>query len=200
MTSAVATPNVPPANVPPAVRDEIIALLPNLRAFARTLTRNVTLSDDLVQDTVVKAWSHIERFELGTDLRAWLFTILRNHYYSLRRKYRREVEDIDGKFSNFLATQPAQTVATDLLDFWRAFAKLNDEQREALTLVGASGFSYDEAAAICGCAVGTIKSRVNRARSHLAEQLNLPRQGTIIGSEADTIAESRADAPIASPR
>lgn len=195
MTSAAATPNVPPA-----VRDEIIGLLPNLRAFARTLTRNVTLSDDLVQDTVVKAWSNIERFELGTDLRAWLFTILRNHYYSLRRKYRREVEDVDGKFSNLLATQPAQTVATDLLDFWRAFAKLNDEQREALTLVGASGFSYDEAAAICGCAVGTIKSRVNRARSRLAEQLNFPHQGTTTGSEADTIAGSRANVPFAPPR
>lgn len=185
---------------PAGVRDEIIILLPNLRAFARSLTRDSALSDDLVQDTIVKAWSHIETFEIGTDLRAWLFKILRNSYYSLLRKRRREVEDVDGKFSNLQSTQAGQIVAADLLDFWRAFAKLTDEQREALTLVGASGFSYEEAAHICDCPAGTIKSRVSRARARLAEELHVPDQGVTSGCDEEAATSPRAASPCVSAR
>lgn len=154
-----------------SLRDEILSLLPHLRAFARSLTNNQARADDLVQDTVVKAWSNIDKFTEGTNLRAWLFTILRNIYYSDLRKRKRETEDVDGVLAARLATQPSQLDSVELQDFRRAMASLNEEQREALILTGASGFSYDEAAAICGCAVGTIKSRVNRARVRLAESL-----------------------------
>lgn len=154
-----------------SLREEILSLLPHLRAFARSLTNNPSRADDLVQDTVVKAWSNIDKFAEGTNLRAWLFTILRNIYYSDLRKRKRETEDVDGVLAARLATQPSQIDSVELQDFRQAMTVLNEEQREALILTGASGFSYDEAAAICGCAVGTIKSRVNRARARLAELL-----------------------------
>ncbi|MGB8623687.1 MAG: RNA polymerase sigma factor [Paracoccaceae bacterium] len=154
-------------------RDEIVTHLPALRAFSLSLTRNRSSADDLVQDTIVKAWSHIDSFEPGTNMRAWLFTILRNTFYSSRRKARREVADIDGAFSARLSEKPAHDGRLALLDFARAFEKLPDEQREALILVGASGFSYEDAAEMCGCAVGTIKSRANRGRQRLAELLHL---------------------------
>jgi RNA polymerase sigma-70 factor, ECF subfamily len=156
-----------------AFKAELIELLPSLRAFARSLAHNPAQADDLVQDTLVKALANVERFEPGTNLRAWLFTILRNHYYSQLRKSKREVEDADGKFAARLASRPEQDGSIDLEDFKVAFAKLAPDHREVLTLVGASGCSYEEAAHICGCAVGTIKSRVNRARKRLSDLLGL---------------------------
>ena len=108
----------------------------------------------------------------GTNLRAWLFTILRNIYYSEYRKRRREVADPDGAFAAKLATAPAQGGHMDLLDFRAALQQLPSDQREALILIGASGLSYEEAAGVCGCAIGTMKSRVNRARIRLAEMLS----------------------------
>jgi RNA polymerase sigma-70 factor (ECF subfamily) len=156
-----------------AFKADLIELLPSLRAFARSLAHNPAQADDLVQDTIVKALANVERFEPGTNLRAWLFTILRNHYYSQLRKSKREVEDADGKFAARLATRPEQDGSVDLEDFKVAFAQLAPDHREVLTLVGASGCSYEEAANICGCAVGTIKSRVNRARKRLTEILGL---------------------------
>ena len=102
---------------------------------------------------------------------AWLFTILRNLFRSEYRKRRREVEDADGRYADTLKTHPEQTGRVEFGEFRAALAKLPSDQREALILVGASGFSYEEAAAICGCAVGTIKSRVNRARTRLADLL-----------------------------
>ena len=150
-------------------RDELVEHLPAMRAFAISLTRNGSVADDMVQDTLVKAWTNIEKFEVGTNMRAWLFTILRNTYYSSRRKTKREVPDVDGIFTDNIAEKPAHDGHMQMMDFRKALAQLSDEQREALLLVGASGFSYEEAAKMCGVAVGTIKSRTNRARAQLAE-------------------------------
>ncbi|SHG79184.1 RNA polymerase sigma factor [Marivita hallyeonensis] len=154
-------------------RDELVEHLGAMRAFAMSLTRNSALADDMVQDALVKAWTKIDTFQPGTNLRAWLFTILRNTYYSHHRKARREVSDTDGAFSDQLAQKPDHDGRLQMRDFNTAFAELNDEQREALVLVGAEGFSYEEAAETCGVAVGTIKSRVNRARARLAELMEL---------------------------
>lgn len=155
----------------PELRDALLAAVPSLRAFAISLCGQVDRADDLVQDTLLRALSHIDRFERGTNLNAWLFTILRNLFHSEYRKRRREVEDPDGSYAGRLKAQPEQGSRLDFEDFRTALAKLPPEQREALLLVGASGFSYEEAAHICDCAVGTIKSRVNRARSRLAALL-----------------------------
>ena len=155
----------------PDPRDELVEHLPAMRAFAISLTRNASVADDMVQDTLVKAWTNIEKFEVGSNMRAWLFTILRNTYYSSRRKSNREVADVDGVITDNLAEKPAHDGHMQMAEFRRALAQLNDEQREALLLVGASGFSYEEAAEMCGVAVGTIKSRTNRARAQLAKML-----------------------------
>lgn len=154
-------------------RQDLIAQIPNLRAFAVSLCGNPERADDLVQEALMKALANIDTFQAGTNMRAWLFTILRNVYYSEFRKKRREVEDADGKLAGNLSTHPEQHGHLDFADFRKALDALADDQREALILVGASGFSYDEAAEICGCAVGTVKSRVNRARNRLAEMLSL---------------------------
>lgn len=163
---------------------DLLAVIPNLRAFAVSLCGNLDRADDLVQETLVKAWSNIDSFVEGTNLRAWLFTILRNIYYSEYRKRRREVADPDGAFAAKLATVPAQSGHMDLLDFRTALQQLPSDQREALILIGASGLSYEEAAGVCGCAIGTMKSRVNRARSRLAEMLSIT-SGLDFGQEGD---------------
>lgn len=157
----------------PDPRSELVDHLPALRAFALSLTRESASADDLVQDTIVKAWTNIEKFQAGTNLRAWLFTILRNTFYSARRKTRREVSDTDGIHAARQATRPEHDGRLAMNDFRVAFAKLPDEQREALVMVGASGFSYEEAAEMTGVAVGTVKSRANRGRKRLAELLHL---------------------------
>ncbi len=154
-------------------REQLVDHLPALRAFAISLTRNGATADDMVQDTIIKAWTNIDKFQAGTNMRAWLFTILRNTYYSNRRKQRREVADVDGVFTAHLSEKPAHDGRLQMTDFNKAFVKLPDEQREALILVGASGFSYEEAADMCGVAVGTIKSRANRGRAKLVEILGL---------------------------
>lgn len=154
-------------------RDELVDHLPALRAFAISLTRNGSVADDLVQDTVVKAWTNLDKYQVGTNLRAWLFTILRNTFYSQRRKLKREVPDVDGVHAGTLAAKPSHDGRLQMQDFMKAFDKLSDEQREALILVGASGFSYEEAAEMCGVAVGTIKSRANRGRAALTDILGL---------------------------
>lgn len=147
--------------------------LPALRAFARSLVRDACLADDLVQETLLKAWKARDRYTPGTNLRAWLFTILRNDYYSRLRKRRREVQDADGAHAARLAVAPSQEHTLALSDLAEALAALPSEQREAVVLVGAAGLSYEEAAEICGVAVGTIKSRVNRGRNRLAELLGM---------------------------
>jgi RNA polymerase sigma-70 factor, ECF subfamily len=156
-----------------AVRQGLISFLPNLRAFAIALCGDADRADDLVQDTMLKAWNSLDTFEEGTNLRAWLFTILRNTYFSECRRRRREVPDDSGEYVNQLCVPPAQHGCVDAQDVLRALSQLTDDQREALILVGAEGFAYEEAAMICGCAVGTIKSRVNRARNRLSELLGI---------------------------
>lgn len=160
-------------NIEPALRDALLAATPNLRAFAVSLTGSFDRADDLVQDTLLRALSHIDRFERGTNLNAWLFTILRNLFHSEYRKRKREVEDVDGTYAARLKTAPDQGSWLDFQDFRTALAKLPADQREALLLVGAQGFSYEDAAHIMGCAIGTVKSRVNRARMRLASLLSL---------------------------
>lgn len=155
------------------IKADLISVIPNLRAFAVSLCGNPDRADDLVQETLVKAWSNLDSFVPGTNLPAWLFTILRNIYYSEYRKRRREVADSDGTIAARLATAPSQNSHMDLLDFRSALQQLPNDQREALILIGASGLSYEEAAGICNCAVGTMKSRVNRARNRLAEILSI---------------------------
>lgn len=154
-------------------RRELLARLPALRAFAVSLCGRHDQADDLVQNTILKAWAHQESFTPGSNMKAWLFQILRNDFYSTLRISRRELQDIDGRHSARLAVHADQHAALDLKDFRRALEALPDDQREAIVLIGASGFSYEEAAGICGCAVGTLKSRVNRARTRLRELLSL---------------------------
>lgn len=156
-----------------APRDEIIQHIPSLRAFAVSLSGQMDRADDLVQETLVKAWRNLGSFTEGTNMRAWLFTILRNVYISEIRRRRREVQDSEGVFSESVAVPPQQNGYMDLADFRKALGDLPEEQREALILIGAAEFSYEEAAEISGCAVGTVKSRVNRARNALARRLNL---------------------------
>jgi RNA polymerase sigma-70 factor, ECF subfamily len=155
----------------PETREAMLAALPNLRAFAVSLTHNVTSADDLVQDTILRAWANLDRFEAGTNLNAWLFTILRNAFLSQYRKTRREVEDPDGFFAGRLRTPPDQNAKCDVQDMLKAFRKLAVEHREALLLIVTEGLSYEDAARVCGVPVGTIKSRVNRARARLAQLL-----------------------------
>ncbi len=157
----------------PSVRDAMLSAVPSLRAFAISLCGNVDRADDLVQETLLRAWANIHSFEPGTNMSAWLFTILRNLFRSEYRKRRREVPDGDGTYAESMKTQPEQGGRVEFEEFRAALNKLPTDQREALILVGASGFSYEEAAEICGCAVGTIKSRVNRARTRLAELMSI---------------------------
>ncbi len=154
-------------------KDELLAEIKNLRAFAISLSGSISLADDLVQEALLRAWSKSDRFQPGTSLRAWLFTILRNIYYSNYRKRSREVQDSDGACARRLTVPGDQESHLDLEDFRKALAKLPAEQREVLTLIGASGLSYEEAAAICEVEIGTIKSRLSRARSKLVELLGM---------------------------
>lgn len=172
----------------PDPKEELVDHLPAMRAFAMSLTRNPATADDLVQDTVVKAWSNLDKFQRGTNLRAWLFTILRNTFYSLHRKRNREVEDPEGVMADGLSVKPRHDGRLAMADFKEAFAQLPAEQREALVLVGAEGFSYEEAAEMCGCAVGTIKSRTNRARTRLAELMHLEDEDDLELTDPATLA------------
>jgi RNA polymerase sigma-70 factor (ECF subfamily) len=158
-------------------RNDLVKTIPSLRAFAISLTQNNDRADDLVQETLVKAWDKQSSFQLGTNLKAWLFTILRNEFYSQMRKRGREVQDSDGTLTAGVAVHPGQQGSVDLNDFRKALEQLPEDQREAIVLIGASGFSYEEAAEICGCAVGTIKSRVSRARTRLQEILGIEGDG-----------------------
>jgi RNA polymerase sigma-70 factor (ECF subfamily) len=155
------------------LRASLLKAIPHLRAFAISLTGKVDQADDLVQEAILRGLSHLDSFTPGTDLQAWLFTILRNLFYTSLRKRRREVEDPDGVIAGMLSTAPEQHGRLDLNDLRTALGRLSVEQREALLLVGAEGMSYEEAAAICEVNIGTIKSRINRARTRLAELLDV---------------------------
>jgi RNA polymerase sigma-70 factor (ECF subfamily) len=155
-----------------SLRDAFVAAIPHLRAFAVSLCRDSPRADDLVQETLVKGWQKRASFAEGTNLKAWLFTILRNNYFSELRRNHLLVQANSDSVER-LSQRPTQPGHLDLQDFLAALDKLEPRQREALILVGAEGFSYEEAAKICGCAVGTIKSRVNRARHRLAALLQI---------------------------
>jgi len=171
------------------LQGELAALVPNLRAFARSLSGSSDHADDLVQETLVKAWHNRSRFAPGSNLKAWLFTILRNTYLSERRKRKWEVQDVDGVGASQLSVNGSQHGHMDMVDFQKAFALLPHDQKEALVLIGAEGFSYEEAALMCGCAVGTMKSRVNRARARLAQALgydDAAGEGEVAGAPTST--------------
>ena len=150
-----------------AFKRELVTLIPHLRAFARTLTGDPTAADDLAQDAMMKAWDARASFQLGTNMKAWTFMILRNQFYSeKRRSWRQSQLDQEAAERTLVAVDdPEAPVALDELRM--SLGMLPAEQREALILVGAGGFAYEEAAEICGCAVGTVKSRVSRARRAL---------------------------------
>ncbi|MES1983828.1 MAG: sigma-70 family RNA polymerase sigma factor [Pseudomonadota bacterium] len=166
-------------------KKELGAVIPHLRAFGRSLSGNRDLADDLVQETLLKAWAARSRFQAGTNMRAWTFIILRNHYLSQMRRSRFRGEWDDLTADRLLAAPAGQDKHIELADMQRALLQLPQPQREALILVGAGGFAYEEAAEICGVAVGTIKSRVARGRAALEEMMNsgdMPtRRGQITG-------------------
>jgi RNA polymerase sigma-70 factor (ECF subfamily) len=151
----------------------ILAAIPRLRCYALSLCRTADGADDLVQETLFKALSQRARFRADSNLNAWLFTILRNTFLNHTRKLKREVQDVDGTYSARLSTAPTHDAALDLRDFRAALALLPAPQRQALLLVGALGYSYEEAAALSGAESGTIKSRVSRARRHLLGALDV---------------------------
>ncbi|MEM8726298.1 MAG: sigma-70 family RNA polymerase sigma factor [Pseudomonadota bacterium] len=150
---------------------ELTEVVPHLRAFARGLCGRPDMADDLVQETMLKAWAAQDRFEPGTSMRAWTFVILRNAYLTDMRRNRFRGEYDEGVAERILTAPAGQEEPLHLSDMHRALLTLPPERREALLLVGAGGFSYEEAAEICGCAVGTIKSRVGRARATLNSML-----------------------------
>ncbi len=157
----------------PELRDCLFKTIPHLRAFAISLTGTADQADDLVQEAIVRGLGNLDKFEPGTNFPAWLFTILRNQFYSAMRRRRREVEDPDDVMAGMLTILPEQHGNLELEDLKTALAQLSLEQREVLLLIGAEGWSYEEAAQICGTKVGTIKSRVNRARARLANLLKV---------------------------
>jgi len=148
-------------------KTDLLALIPFLRAFARSLCGNPEMADDLAQEALVKAWQARDSFVAGTNLKAWLFTILRNQFYSDRRRSWRQAPWDQDAAERIPGGSQDQNWSAELSDTARALRALTDEQREALILVGAGGFSYEDAARICNCAVGTVKSRVARARKAL---------------------------------
>ena len=153
--------------------DNLAAEIKHLRAFAISLSGSVSAGDDLVQETLLRAWSKSDQFRVGTNLRAWLLTILRNAFYSSFRKRAREGQDGEGMYAGRLKVSGGQESHLDLQDFRRALAKLPSQQREVLLLVGAIGHSYEEAATICQVEIVTVKSRMNRGRLKLAKLLGL---------------------------
>lgn len=175
-----------------SVKQQFLAAIPTLRAFARSLCGNAVRADDLVQETLAKALAKIDSFEEGSNAQAWLITILRNQFYSEGRKRRREVEDGEGYFAATLVAPDRQGVALEVRDLMAALQMISDEKREALLLVAASGYSYEDAAAIIGTRPGTVKSRVSRARAELEALMNgsqaLPQDESLQRRSAQQIA------------
>ena len=187
---------------------ELTEVVPHLRAFARGLCGRPDMADDLVQETMLKAWAAQQRFEPGTSMRAWTFVILRNAYLTDMRRNRFRGEYDEGVAERILTAPAGQEEPIHLSDLHRALLTLPPERREALLLVGAGGFSYEEAANICGCAVGTIKSRVGRARAALSgmiqdgdipdRQIDDPTAHRAILEELDEVAAGRGEAAASS--
>ena len=161
---------------------DLIACMPHLRAFARFLTGNRERADDLVQDTIVRALTAAHQYQPGTNLKAWMFTILRNQHYNDLRKNRIRLQSLDDPSVGEATAPPTQDAHLEFGDFRRAFWQLGEDQREVLILIGASGLSYEEAARVCSCPTGTIKSRVSRARRELLKTL---RDGLVLSRRDD---------------
>lgn len=179
-----------------AFKRELVTVIPHLRAFGRSLSGSRDIADDLVQETLMKAWAARHRFQAGTNMRAWTFIILRNHFLSQKRRSRFTGEWDDLVADRLLAAPAGQEKQMELADMRRALMQLPESQREALILVGAGGFAYEEAAEICGVAVGTIKSRVARGRVALEQMLetgDLPPRAGGTGEGAGALAEIMAD-------
>jgi RNA polymerase sigma-70 factor (ECF subfamily) len=152
---------------------DILDCLPNLRAYARALARNVDQADDLVQDAIVRALGAASQYRPGTNFKGWIFTILRNGYFNELRRNRGFIRPVEAADLEIYSTPADQQAGLEFDDFQRVFALLPAEQREALVLIGAEGYAYSEAATICNCPIGTIKSRVGRARGELKRMLEL---------------------------
>ncbi|WP_260927054.1 sigma-70 family RNA polymerase sigma factor [Novosphingobium sp. 9] len=164
---------IQPSSQDEAFRKELMGVLPHLRAFARGLCGRPDFADDLVQEATIKAWTARERYTPGTNMRAWTFAILRNHYLSELRRSKRQTDLDEGVAERLLVMEADQEAPLHLDDMEAALRNLAPERREAVLLVGASGFSYEEAAAIAECPIGTMKSRVARARADLARMLDV---------------------------
>jgi len=167
----------------------LASVIPHLRAYGRSLSGNPDLADDLTQDTMVKAWASRERFERGTSIKAWTFVILRNTFLSQMRRNKFHGEYDEVTVERTLSTPASQEDSGEMADLQRALMELPQDQREALILVGAGGLSYEEAANICDCALGTMKSRVSRARAALEEIMN---SGQFVQKRADAGPASEA--------
>lgn len=174
-----------PADSDEVFKRDLLRVLPHLRAFARGLCGRPDFADDLVQETAIKAWVARDRFIPGTNIRAWTFAILRNHYLSELRRNRHQADYDPDSAERLLVMEADQEAPLHLSDMEVALLKLSPERREALLLVGAGGFTYEEAAKISGCAVGTMKSRVARARNQLQEMLDPERN--VIGVEREKV-------------
>jgi len=177
-------------------KDGLLEAIPYVRAFARTLCGSKAPADDLAQETLTKAWAARNSFQPGTNLKAWLFMIARNQFYSEKRRSWRSVAWDEDLAEARLIAPATQGFNVDLADLRRALTKITPEQREALVLVGAGGLSYEEAAKVCGCAIGTVKSRVARARQALERMLNGAEQNALpgrheISSTEDLIEEAQ---------
>ncbi len=155
------------------IQDELLACLPDMHAFTRFLVKDYERADDLVQEATLRVLAAADQFQPGTNFKAWVFTIIRNLYYNELQKTKRFVDH--GGSSNKLeflsALSGTQESSLDFRDFYRIFWQLDENHREVLMLVGASGLSYEDAASVCGCQVGTIKSRVSRARRDLRKRM-----------------------------
>jgi RNA polymerase sigma-70 factor, ECF subfamily len=161
-------------------KDQLVAIIPSLRSFARGLCGNREMADDMAQDAMMRAWAARDSFTPGSNFRAWMFMILRNNYYTTLRKNSRMVSWDPEVAERVLVTDASQHVGIDVADVAAALQKLSSEQREVLMLVGASGVSYEEAAEIMGCAIGTIKSRLARGRAALALLVDGPDENTVV--------------------
>jgi RNA polymerase sigma-70 factor, ECF subfamily len=184
MTVATVEQDAPAAVDDGEFKAQMVALIPSLRAFARSLCGNPDMADDLAQEAMTRAWKARQSFTMGTNFRAWMFMIVRNIFYTTIRKNSR-MTSWDPEIAERVLVEPAtQHVGIELQDVQKALNKLPPVQREMLMLVAAEGVSYEEAAIIAGCAIGTVKSRVARARSALVRLMD--------GQEPDLDDEDRS--------
>jgi RNA polymerase sigma-70 factor, ECF subfamily len=163
-------------------RDQLVALLPSLRAFSRGLCGHREMADDLAQDTIMRAWAARESYTQGSNFRAWMFMIMRNQFYTTIRKNSRMTSLDPEVAERVLVVAPAQHNGINVDDVAKALQKLPDEQREILLLIGANGLSYEEAAEVIGCAMGTVKSRLARGRTALAALIDGPADDALFDS------------------